>query len=114
MAIGTAMLHTACPTRNVIVLYASTPSPRHRRHRVADVPLEVRVEQALVHQAGLDETVGEPEHKDGRPTATGAAGHLADEQRTAAVERCQHGQRGQQPRGDVAQQELAHPGREEE
>jgi non-ribosomal peptide synthetase component E (peptide arylation enzyme) len=51
-----------------------------------------RLEQGLVDQASLDQPVGQAEHEHGRPASPGAAGHLADEDRAAAVQQGEDGQ----------------------
>jgi hypothetical protein len=49
------------------------------------------VEQGLVDQARLDQPIGQAEHEDRRPATPGAARHLPDEDRAAAVQQREEG-----------------------
>ena len=83
------------------------------------MPPIVRVEQALVDQAGLDETGGERKSQHGGPATAGAPSGLSDEQGGCSVERTEDQQSEDQlpwPANDVvvAQQVLSADRRQEE
>jgi hypothetical protein len=68
----------------------------------------VAVEEQLVRQAPLDQAVRDAEHEHRDRSPSGPAGHLADEQRPAAVHRCEQRQEERDLRdGEVPQQALA-------
>ncbi|GAA2735285.1 hypothetical protein GCM10010439_59690 [Actinocorallia aurantiaca] len=68
---------------------------------------EIRVEEALVDQSGLDQAERRAQQQDRRPSAAGSPDRLADHHRDRAVERGEEEQAGQQFQRTAHELEVA-------
>jgi len=67
---------------------------------------DVGVEERLRGEGLLNDCVGDAEEKDGGPAAAGAAGELADEERSAAVHGCEDDDQREPCGREIAEKEF--------